>query len=147
MSPAAKPARKRARRPVRKAKRAAKPAPRADFGQPVDGFFAKQSPALSPITDALRALVAEAAPTAVASLKWGMPFYELGGEMLCAIGAHKRHVNLILPGPAGTYADPGGLLVGAGKTGRHLKLTPGDTLPRTAIRGWLRTAVARVKRT
>jgi hypothetical protein len=34
-----------------------------------------------------------------------------------------------------------------GKTGRHLKLTSLDELPRAAVRGWLRTAaeLARAK--
>ncbi|MEZ4337650.1 MAG: DUF1801 domain-containing protein [Sandaracinaceae bacterium] len=119
-----------------------KPKPRADFGQPVDGFFAKQPDALRPITDALRELVEAAAPDADASIKWGMPFYTLNGKALCAIGAHKAHVNLILSAPRGTFDDPEGLLLGEGKTGQHLKLVPGGELPAATIRGWLRTAVA-----
>ena len=86
---------------------------RKDLGAPVDGFFARQPAHLKPITDALRKLVAEAAPKATGAIKWGMPFYELDGVMLCAIGAHKKHVNLILPGAPD---DPGGLLEGEGKT-------------------------------
>jgi hypothetical protein len=113
---------------------------RADYGAPIEGFFAKQPPALRPIVDGLRALITEVAPSASASLKWGMPFYELDGAMLCAIGAHKSHVNLILSGPPGTFADPKGLLTGEGKTGKHLKLTPGDAIPTAAVRGWLRAA-------
>ncbi|MCA9675592.1 MAG: hypothetical protein KC464_11195, partial [Myxococcales bacterium] len=64
--------------PARKAP-PAKPAgprkigPRADFGAPIDGFFARQPAALRPVVDALRALVEAAAPDATASLKWGMP--------------------------------------------------------------------------
>ena len=92
------------------------------------------------ILDALRAMVEEAAPKATATLKWGMPFYELGGETLCAIAGFKAHVNLILPGPPGTYADPDGLLEGDGKTGRHLKLTRLAELPRKTVASWLATA-------
>ena len=62
-----------------------------------------------------------------------------------ALAAFKSHVNLILPGPPGTYADPDGRLQGDGKTGKHLKLRSIDELPRTAVRGWLKTAAARAK--
>ena len=119
-----------------------KPAPRADLGAPIDGFFAKQPPHLRPILDALRGLVQQAAPDAESSLKWGMPFFTVGGGTMCAIGAHKAHVNLILSGPPGTFADPEGRLVGEGKTGRLLKLTTLADLPRAAVKGWLKTAAA-----
>lgn len=119
-----------------------RPGQRADFGAPIDGFFAKQPPQLRAILEELRRLVEEAAPEATASIKWGMPFYELGGAMMCALGGHKSHVNLILPGPFGTYADPKGLLEGESKLGRHLKLRSLDELPRAEVRRWLRTAAA-----
>jgi hypothetical protein len=112
----------------------------------VDGFFAKQPPHLRPILDELRGLVAGAAPGASSSLKWGMPFYTLAGETVCALAGFKAHVNLILPGPPGTYADPEGLLEGDGKTGRHLKVRSLDQLPRAAVKGWLRTAADRARK-
>jgi hypothetical protein len=59
---------------------------------------------------------------------------------MCALAGFKAHVNLILSGPPGTFADPDGILEGDGKTGRHLKLRSLDELPRAAVRGWLRTA-------
>jgi hypothetical protein len=114
---------------------------RADYGAPVDGFFAKQPAELGAIAQALRALIAEAAPDADAVLKWGMPFFSVDGEMLCAIGGHKAHVNLILPGAPGTYADPDGLLEGEGKTGQHLTLRALAELPQKVVRGWLKQAV------
>jgi len=106
----------------------------------IAALLAKQQPHLRVILEALRRLVEEAAPDATASLKWGMPFCSIGGEMMCALTGHKSHVNLVLPGPPGTFADPDGLLEGEGKTGRHLKLRELDELPREAVRGWLRTA-------
>jgi hypothetical protein len=115
---------------------------RADLGAPVDGFFARQPPALRAILEALRREIDRAAPGAVAAIKWGMPMYTLDGEMMCALGAHKAHVNLILAGPPAAFADPGGLLEGDGKTGKHLKLRALADLPRAAVRGWLETAAA-----
>jgi hypothetical protein len=121
---------------------AKKPAPRADYGLPIDGFFKKQPPAMRPILEKLRALVEEIVPDADSSIKWGMPFYSLNGAMMCALGGHKSHVNLILAGAPGTFDDPDGLLEGDGKTGRRLKLTSLDQLPEKAVRGWLRSAAA-----
>lgn len=118
------------------------PARRADFGAPIDGFFARQPAPQRAILDALRAMIEEAAPDATASIKWGMPFFSVGGAMMVAMGSHKAHVNLILPGAPGTYADPDGRLEGEGKTGQHLKLRTLDDLPRAAVRGWLRQAAA-----
>ncbi len=118
---------------------------RADFGAPIGGYFAKQPLHLRAILEALRELVEDAAPEATASLKWGVPFYSIGREMMCALGGHKSHVNLILPGPTGTFVDPDGLLEGEAKTGRHLKLRTLDDLPRQAVRGWLRTAAQRAR--
>ncbi len=113
---------------------------RTDLGAPVEGFFARQPPALREILEALRAEIARAAPGAVAAIKWGMPMYTLDGVMMCALGAHKAHVNLILAGPPGTFSDPNGLLVGDGKTGKHFKVRALADLPRAAVRGWLKTA-------
>ncbi len=152
MPKAAKPSAKAKSRPTAKPKAKAKPAaapmkfgPRKDLGAPVDGFFARQPPHIRPIVDQLRALISEAAPEAESSIKWGMPFYEIAGNTVCAIGAFKQHVNLILPGPPGTYADPDGRLEGDGKTGKHLKLRSADELAPAAVRGWLETAAARAR--
>ena len=118
---------------------------RADFGAPVDGFFAKQPPELRALLEELRGLVEEAAPDATSSIKWGMPFYSVGDKMMCALAGHKSHVNLILAGPPGTFDDPEERLEGDGKTGKQLKLRAGDHIPRAAVRGWLETAATRAR--
>jgi hypothetical protein len=115
-------------------------APRADFGAPIDGFFEKQPAHLRSILEELRAMIEREAPEAESSIKWGMPFFSVGGAMMCALGGHRSHVNLILSGPPDAFDDPDDRLTGEGKTGRHLKLARLDDLPRAAVRGWLRTA-------
>jgi hypothetical protein len=102
---------------------------------------------LRPLLEQLRDLVQEAVPDAESSIKGGMPFFTIDGTMMCALAGHKSHVNLILAGPPGTYADPDSRLGGTGKTGRHLKLTAADEVPRDAVRAWLATAatLARTK--
>lgn len=129
-----------ASKPAKKA--AARPGPRADLGAPIDSFFLKQPPALRAILDELRRLVEQEVPRAESAIKWGNPFYTLDGATLCAISAHKSHVNLILAGPPGSFDDPHGRLTGEGKTGRHLKLTSADQIPHDEVRGWLRKAAA-----
>jgi hypothetical protein len=137
-----KPPAKKVARPTSVGKKSAakKPAARADFGAPIDGFFAKQPAHLRAILEELRRQIERAAPDADSSIKWGMPFFSVNGNMMCALGGHKSHVNLILSGPPNAYPDPDGRLTGEGKTGRHLKLTSLDDLPESAVRGWLRTA-------
>ena len=139
-SPTKKPLVKKAPAKTASAPRARKPAARTDYGKRVDSFFARQPARLRPITDALRGLVASAAPDAVSSIKWGMPFYEIEGSSMCAIGAHKTHVNLILSGPPSAFVDPDRRLSGEGRMGRHLKVTSVDDIPRTQVTTWLRRA-------
>ena len=149
----ANPGRKSARTVAKVAKPGAKsppspagrPGPRKDLGAPIDSFFAKRSGPLGEILDQLRASVQTEVPGAASSIKWGMPFYTLGGKPVCALASFKAHVNLILAGPDGTFADPDGLLEGDGKTGRHLKLRAGNAIPTAAVRGWLRAAVANAR--
>ena len=145
-APAAKQTAASKKTPTNKTPAAKKTAPvrrfaaRADLGAPVDGFFLKQPSPQREILQELRRLVAEVVPNAAAAIKWGNPFYTLDGATVCAFGAHKSHVNLILAGPPGTFDDPHQRLIGAGKTGRHLKLTSLEQLPRDEVRGWIRTA-------
>jgi len=140
--PVAKKKAKAKARAKTKATPAAKWGARADLGKPIEGFFGRQPPELRAILEALRAEVARAAPDATSAIKWGMPFFSVDGEMVCALGAHKAHVNLILPGKPGTFDDPEGRLEGEGKTGKHLKLRTLAELPRASVRTWLAKAAA-----
>ena len=116
---------------------------RADLGASIEPFFARQPAHLRAILDPLRAAIEKAAPGATASIKWGNPAWTLDGAMLCALTAHKAHVNLVLAGDPSAFDDPDRRLVGEGKTGKHLKLTSADQLPPKAqLRAWLATAVA-----
>ena len=125
---------------------AQKPAARADKGAPIDGWFDKQPEPQRAIALALRGLIAEAAPDAEGVIKWGQPFFSVGGEVMCAISGHKAHVNLILAGPPDLFADPDGRLEGDGKTGRHLKLRTLADLPKAAVLRWLKVAAKHAAR-
>jgi hypothetical protein len=131
---------------ARTTKPAARGVSRADFGAPVDPYFARpRPPPLQEILEALRGVVEEAVPDAEASIKWGAPCYTVKGAAVCALGAHRAHVNLVLWGPGTLFADPGGRLSGEGKVGKFLKLTALDELPRAAVRGWVRAAAAHAR--
>ena len=121
---------------------ASHPAPRADFGAPVETFLEKQPPALRAILDELLALIREASPDAQSSLKWGNPFLTVDGVMMGALTAHKSHVNLVLSGPPEAFSDPAGRLIGTSERGRHLRLTDVSEIPRDAVLDWVRTAAA-----
>jgi hypothetical protein len=130
---------------TKKAATTAKPKPRADYGAPVDAFFAKQAPAQRAILDRLRALIGEVAPSAASTIKWGNAFFTIDGRMFVALTSHKAHVNLVLAGPPDTFLDPKGLLTGGGKTGRHLKIDVGDDVPAQDVKAFLKTAAANAR--
>ena len=133
------------KRPATKRSTSKKAAPkttskRSDFGAPIDTFFEKQPPHLRAILEELRRILEQIAPDAEASLKWGMPWFTIAGNMMCSLSGHKAHVNLVLMGPATAFEDPEGLLAESSANGRHLKLISIDEIPRDAVRHWLRTA-------
>lgn len=125
---------------VEKKRTPKKRATRSDFGAPIEGFFTKQPTTLRPILETLRGLVEETAPDASSSLKWGMPFYAIDGQMMCALAGFKAHVNLILAGPPEAFPDPKGRLEGDAKDGRHLKLRALDEVPKADVKRWLKIA-------
>ncbi len=72
------------------------------------------------VVRALHDAILKAAPHLAASLKWGNLTFR-AEQNVCAIVAHKQHVNLQLWGGT-NLQDPRGLLMGTGKTMRHVKL-------------------------
>jgi uncharacterized protein YdeI (YjbR/CyaY-like superfamily) len=57
----------------------------------VDGHIAKAQPFAQPILQHLRELVHEGCPEIEETVKWGRPFFEYRGEILCNMSAFKRH--------------------------------------------------------
>ncbi|GAB2501553.1 hypothetical protein GCM10027084_14770 [Pseudoxanthomonas sangjuensis] len=58
----------------------------------IDAYIAKSAEFARPILAHLRALVHEACPQAVETIKWGMPFFVYAGAPLCNMAAFKQHV-------------------------------------------------------
>jgi len=61
------------------------------FNPKVDAYLAKAQPFAQPIMGRLRELVHEGCPAVEESIKWGMPFFEYRGAILCNMVAFKRH--------------------------------------------------------
>ncbi|HXD77380.1 MAG TPA: YdeI/OmpD-associated family protein [Puia sp.] len=57
----------------------------------VDAYIAKSADFARPILSHLRQLVHKACPSALETIKWGMPFFESGGALLCNMAAFKHH--------------------------------------------------------
>ncbi|MBK8611614.1 MAG: YdeI/OmpD-associated family protein [Chitinophagaceae bacterium] len=56
-----------------------------------DTYIAKSAGFAKPILNHIRALVHKACPDAEEKLKWGMPFFDYKGEMMCHMAAFKQH--------------------------------------------------------
>lgn len=106
----------------------------------VTAYIAKTAPFARPILSHLRALVAEACPAAIETIKWGMPHWEHHG-LLCMMAAFKAHCVFGF-WKSKLIVDPGDdtALAAMGQFGRirSLEDLPSDR----AIKSWVRRAAA-----
>lgn len=116
---------------------AAKYGKRADYGAPVDAYFAKLSPEQLAIAEALRAIVREAVPTVREEIKWGMPVYSTS-QLLCYFTAKPAYVRFGFYKPDG-LDDPEGLLTGSMP---HVKLRTLADIDTVRLGAWTRAAAA-----
>jgi hypothetical protein len=93
----------------------------------------------------LRDLILEAVPEVREEIKWGRPCYSVGGVLFCYLQASRAHATLGFQQGA-ALADPGGLLEGAGKEMRHVKVVPGRATQTQEILALLREAADRALR-
>lgn len=97
----------------------------------LDEFLHAVQPEHRDMIRELDALIHEAAPDLVASLKWGNLTYH-DTRNACALVNHARHVNLQVWG--GTrLADPEHLLQGTGDDMRHMKFVARQKFNRDAV--------------
>ena len=110
-------------------------------------FRAAAPPALRPVCDALRALIAGLDPTHV-EIVWPrlqIASYGIGPrkmtEHYAYLGLQRAHVNLgFYHGAA--LPDPAGLLEGTGKSLRHVKIRYAAAADHPAVRALLNAAIA-----
>ena len=61
----------------------------------VDAYIEKANDFAKPILTRTRAMVHEACPDVVETIKWSAPFFDYKGQMMCAMAAFKEHCSLI----------------------------------------------------
>jgi uncharacterized protein YdeI (YjbR/CyaY-like superfamily) len=61
----------------------------------VDAYIEKANDFAKPILTRVREMVHEACPDVVETIKWGSPFFDYKGQMMCAMAAFKEHCSLI----------------------------------------------------
>ena len=110
----------------------------------MDELLGGFSPEITATARALCELIKGACPgaTETVQLGWKSVSYSRGGVMkgsICSIGPHKDWVNVqFLQGTS--LEDPGGLLEGAGKTMRHVKVHSVEEMDLEALSALVRQA-------
>jgi hypothetical protein len=108
----------------------------------VSTYIAKQPADKRALLSRLDAIVMRSVPKAKTTVKWGVPFYELGGAKVCALASFKDHVGLNFFAPPDRLIDPKRKLEGAGNGNRMLKVRTAADIDVAAITRWLKAAVA-----
>jgi hypothetical protein len=85
----------------------------------VERYILAQRPRHRPLLRLLRKVVRNALPGVGEEIKWGRPWYLVGGEKVACLDVIDDHVNLGLFRGA-EVDDPGGLLEGSGKEMRYI---------------------------
>jgi hypothetical protein len=114
--------------------------------QEVQAFLAAYDPAVQAITLEIRALVLEAVPTAIEQIDPPARIIAYGFDrtykgMICVILPLKGAVNWGFPRGV-DLPDPTGLLDGAGKRARHVKISTLQEVEAPALRVLFEAAVA-----
>lgn len=63
----------------------------------IDAYIAKSGLFARPILEHLRAIVHQACPDSVETLKWNAPHFTHGGKILAGMAAFKQHVAFLVP--------------------------------------------------
>jgi hypothetical protein len=119
-----------------------KSAKRADYGAPIGPWFEQFPPEKRAPLEKLRAIVDATVPQAESGLKWGVPFWTLGGKQLCDLVVLKREVALGIFAPPEAFDDPQGQLSGKSDEYRVLKVKHEDEIDPASVQRWLQAAVA-----
>ena len=75
----------------------------------VDAYIEKAQDFAKPILNHLRSVVHKASGDIVETIKWGMPYFEYNGKMLCGIASFKEHCAFVFR-LGGLMKDPKGLM-------------------------------------
>ena len=105
----------------------------------IEGFIADQDDWRGDAARQIDAIVKEAAPKAVGSIKWAQPVYEQSGPF-AFIKVNKAHLTFGFW--RGTeLTDPDGILEGKGDRMKHVKVRSMEDIDTTQFAAWIREAV------
>ncbi len=115
------------------------------------GFLEAYDPTIASIVLGLREIVIEEAPDtdeSIYQVSYTMAIWFGFGpkskNSFCYITAHKQHVNLGFPYGA-DLPDPNKVLIGEGKTMRHIKFESNRDLARAFVRRYIQGAIGQVE--
>jgi len=111
----------------------------ASYGASIEDFAAKLPEWQKQVVDELVALVKSASPGATGMVKWGQPVFDLKGPF-AFIKPAKAHVTMGFWRGA-ELNDQQGILDGAGKRMKHLKIAKGDAIPVSLLQRLIAEAV------
>ncbi|HVX25441.1 MAG TPA: DUF1801 domain-containing protein, partial [Parafilimonas sp.] len=75
----------------------------------IDAYIEKKADFAKPILKHIRELVHKACPDCEETIKWGMPFFDYKGSVLCAMAGFKEHCTFMF-WKARLMKDPEGIL-------------------------------------
>ena len=114
----------------------------AAVSRPVDEFVARRVlPEHRAVVALLRKLMRDHAPAAREQIAYGIPMWKANG-WIAFLSPTKRDITFGFA-YGGEFTDRYGLLRGAGKKSKHVKLRSVDDVNVTALRSYLRQAMAR----
>jgi hypothetical protein len=106
----------------------------------VDEFVqAKVLPQFRDVVALIRQLMREMAPDARETISYGIPAYKKK-HILAVISPTKKDITLAF-GRGAEFKDKYGMLKGAGKLSRHIKIKSLDTVNPEALKYYIRQAV------
>lgn len=105
----------------------------------VDAYVAALDPPARSVAEQVRELIFAEASRATEEFKWSRPCYQTDGP-ICSFLACKGHISLAFE-KGTSLDDPSGLLEGAGKSMRHVKIRHDEKVP-PGVRGLVRQAAA-----
>lgn len=95
------------------------------------------------LVQALRSAVLSLGPSVTEEVKYGGLLFSTGSAF-CGIFSYRAHVSLEF-GQGAALSDPAGVLEGAGKGRRHIKLRHLDDVARCRVAEYLQQAFARAQ--
>ncbi|HWF14171.1 MAG TPA: YdeI/OmpD-associated family protein [Candidatus Acidoferrales bacterium] len=117
-----------------------------NYNPKVDAYIAKVQPFAEPILNHLRELVHKGCPGVEESIKWGMPFFEHRGEILCCMAAFTKHCRFGFWGKEIRVVLREAKVTGMNSTGWFERITRADELPTDKrMIDWVRQAAVLIE--